>query len=174
MKSVRELATVAVFTAILIAAQLALSAISGVELVTVLLLTFSYFFGVKLGMLAASAFSLLRCFVFGFFPSVLILYLIYYNLFAALFGFLGKLFARNSELKHLAAVTVAAILMTASFTLLDDLITPLFYGYTKDAAKAYFFASFYAMVPQTLCAALTTAALFKPLISVYKRVSPME
>ena len=170
MKSVKEIATVAVFTALLIGGQLALSAVSGVEIVTVLLLSFSFYFGARLGMLGATAFSLLRCFVFGFFPSVLILYLIYYNLFALVFGFIGNRFGKEADMKKLIVITFIAVLMTVLFSLLDDVITPLFYGYTADAAKAYFFASFYAMIPQSVCAVVTTVLLFPPLLGIYKRV----
>ena len=170
MKSVKEIATVAVFTALLIGGQLALSAISGVEIVTVLLLSFSFYFGARLGMLCATAFSLLRCFVFGFFPSVLILYLIYYNLFALVFGLIGRKCGKEADMKMLVVITFVAVLMTVFFSLLDDVITPLFYGYTGEAAKAYFFASFYAMIPQSVCAAVTTALLFPPLLGVYKRI----
>lgn len=170
MKSVKEIATVAVFTALLIGGQLALSAVSGVEIVTVLLLSFSFYFGARLGMLGATAFSLLRCFVFGFFPSVLILYLIYYNLFALTFGFVGNRFSKQVDMKKLVVITFTAVVMTVCFSLLDDLITPLFYGYTEEAMKAYFFASFYAMIPQAVCAVVTTVFLFPPLLAVYKRV----
>ena len=65
-----------VFTALLIGAQLVLSGVSGIELVTVLLLTFTYKYGSKQGLLVATAFSLLRCFLFGFFPNVVVLYLV--------------------------------------------------------------------------------------------------
>lgn len=171
MKSVKEIATVAVFTALLIGGQLALSAVSGVEIVTVLLLSFSFYFGARLGMLGATAFSLLRCFIFGFFPSVLILYIVYYNLFALTFGLIGKKFEKQCNTKKLVIITATAVVMTVLFTLLDDVITPLFYRYTADAAKAYFFASLYAMIPQTACAGVTTVLLFPPLLNIYKRVN---
>ena len=85
VRGVKNVAITAVFTALLLGAQYALWFVKGVELVTLLLLVFSYRFGVKCGVLSAVAFSLLRCFLFGFFPSVILLYLIYYPLFAALF-----------------------------------------------------------------------------------------
>ena len=44
-------------------------------------------------MITATCFSLLRCLLFGFYPNIIILYLIYYNLFALLFGTLGKKFS---------------------------------------------------------------------------------
>ena len=86
----REIACSAVMTALLIAAQYALGFVSGVELVTVLLLTFSRVFGVRCGVMTAVAFSLLRCLIYGFFPNVLLLYLVYYPAFAAISGITGK------------------------------------------------------------------------------------
>lgn len=86
----RKLAACAVTSAILIAVQYALSFVSGVELVTVILLCFCYTFGLVCGMITATAFSVLHCLFFGFIPNVFILYLIYYNLFAVIFGLMGK------------------------------------------------------------------------------------
>ena len=88
--SVKRIAYCAVTVALLIAVQYSLSFISGVELTTVLLLVFCYVFGVRCGVLTATAFSLIRCLIFGFTPSVIVLYLIYYNAFAILFGVAGK------------------------------------------------------------------------------------
>lgn len=81
----------AVAAALLIAVQLALYAAQGVELVTVFLLCFSYSFGIWCGVLTALSFSLLRCILFGFTPSVVILYLIYFPLFALIFACAGKI-----------------------------------------------------------------------------------
>lgn len=92
-------AVAAVFSALLLGAQYALWFVKGVEVVTVLLLVFSYRFGVRCGVLSAVAFSLLRCLLFGFFPNVVILYLLYYPLFAACFGFLGNALRRRADLK---------------------------------------------------------------------------
>ncbi|MBD5632271.1 MAG: hypothetical protein HDP34_03465 [Clostridia bacterium] len=169
MKTAKEIATISVFTALLIGAQFVLSGISGVEIVTVLLLTFCYYFGAVRGVLVASAFSLLRCFIFGFFPTVIILYLIYYNLFAAVFGLLGLKLKRQSGLKQHTILIFAAIIMTALFTGLDDIITPLYYGFTRSAAKAYALASLTALVPQTVCAIVTVGALFLPLSNIFSR-----
>ncbi len=49
MKAAKEIALVGVFTALLIGGQFVLSGISGVEIVTVLLLSFSYCFGIRMG-----------------------------------------------------------------------------------------------------------------------------
>ena len=163
-------AVVAVFTALLLAAQYALWFVKGVELVTVLLLVFSYRFGVRCGVLSAVAFSLLRCLLFGFFPNVVLLYLLYYPLFAACFGILGNALHRRTGVRVQMLLAVLAVLFTALFTLLDDAVTPLLYGYTKEAALAYFLASLPTMAVQTVCAAVTVLLLFRPLLFVLKRV----
>lgn len=170
LQGVGYVAVVAVFTALLLGAQYALWFVKGVEVVTVLLLVFSYRFGVKCGVLSAVAFSLLRCLLFGFFPNVVILYLIYYPLFAACFGLLGNALRRRVDLKTQLLVTALAVLFTALFTLLDDALTPLFYGYTKEAALAYFLASLPTMAMQCACALLTVFLLFRPLMAVLRRV----
>ena len=89
MRTSKECAYLAVFAALLIAAQICLAFLPGVEIVTALFIVYSFVFGVRRGVLAAVAFSLLRQLIFGFFPTVLILYLVYYPLLALLFGFLG-------------------------------------------------------------------------------------
>ena len=99
LRGVGYVAVVAVFTALLLAAQYALWFVKGVEVVTVLLLVFSYRFGVRCGALSAVAFSLLRCLLFGFFPNVVLLYLIYYPLFAACFGGVGNALRHRADLK---------------------------------------------------------------------------
>ena len=158
-------AYLAVFVALTIAAQLCLSAIPGVEVVTVLFVSFAFSFGVWQGVLAATAFSLLRQFIFGFLPNVLILYLVYYNLLAMLFGFLGR--KMKNPLRKLWLLVLLACFCTVCFTLLDDIITPLWYSYTSKAARAYFYASFTIMIPQVICTAVTVGLLFLPLRKVF-------
>ena len=170
LRGVGYVAVVAVFTALLLGAQYALWFVKGVEVVTVLLLVFSYRFGVRCGVLSAVAFSLLRCLLFGFFPNVVLLYLIYYPLFAACFGGLGNALRRRADLKTQLLLTELAVLFTALFTLLDAAVTPLFYGYTKEAALAYFIASLPTMAMQCACALLTVFLLFRPLMAVLRRV----
>ncbi len=160
----RDCACIAAFVALVIAAQLALSLVPGVELVTVLFVSFSFSFGAKRGVIAALAFSLLRQFVFGVFPTVLILYVIYFPMLAFIFGTLGKRVKMNG--KNLIWLTGVASICTASFSLIDCIITPLWYGYTKAAMRAYFFACFPFMIPQVICTAVTVALLFPPLVKV--------
>ena len=228
----KRVAVCAVAVALLIAVQFTLSMIPGVELVTVLLLCFCYTFGICMGMITATCFSLLRCILFGFYPNVLVLYLIYYNIFALIFGWIGRrkvspwlcilimvcasvlsayfaatglpisalyrrklsvllwvTFAistailimycvlsgldRNKGVKEAASVTMIGVVCTICFTLLDDVISPLFYGYGKDAAWAYFLASLYVMIPQTLCTMLSVFVLFKPLTKVFEPTACM-
>ena len=170
LRGVGYVAVVAVFSALLLGAQYALWFVKGVEVVTVLLLVFSYRFGVRCGVLSAVAFSLLRCLLFGFFPNVVLLYLIYYPLFAVCFGGVGNALRRRADLKTQLLVTALAVLCTALFTLLDDALTPLFYGYTKEAALAYFLFSLPTMAMQCACALLTVFLLFRPLMAVLRRV----
>lgn len=224
MRTAREIAICALAAALLIAVQIALSFLPGVELVTAVFLAFCYTFGRRSGVVTATAFSLLRCFVFGFYPSVVALYLIYYNLFALLFGGLGErnkplppwlapaillflaaasallaclrlpvsilwqgklsallwtmcalfaaLFALNCALlwknkgkdyRETAELTALAAVCTVCFTLLDDVLTPLFYRLSAEAALAWFYTSFTAMIPQTICCVVSVSVLFLPL-----------
>lgn len=146
-----------------------MTGISGVEIVTVMLLCMCFSYGVRTGVCIATTFSLLRCLVFGFQVNVIALYLIYYNLFAAFFGWLGTRFTgKVSFVKHLTVVA-AAVIFTVCFTLLDDVVTPLIYGFSAKAAKVYFLQSLTAMIPQSICAAVTVSVLFVPLTKVIQR-----
>lgn len=167
MKTAKEISLLSVFVALLIGGQFVLSGVSGIEIVTVLITSFCFYFGIVRGLTVATAFSLLRCFLFGFFPTVIILYLIYYNLVAVVFGLLGKCFNRSLNVKKLIVTVIVAAVMTIMFSMIDNVITPLFYGYTLNAAKAYFYTSFTAMIPQTICAIITVSIFFAPLLKVY-------
>ena len=162
-RAAKESAYLAVFVALLIAAQFAFSFLPGLEIVTVLFIGYAFVFGVSRGMLAATAFSLLRMFLFGFQPNVLVLYLVYYNALTALFGGIGRRVKEGKELRSLWWIVLIACLCTASFSMLDNLITPLWYGFTARAAKAYFFASLSVMLPQVVCTLVSVGLLFLPL-----------
>lgn len=158
----------AVFVAMAIAGQFVLSVIPGVEIVTVLFCAYSFSFGVKNGMLGGTVFSLVRQLLFGFFPSVLILYLLYYNFLSLVFGLLGKKLRCNG--KTFVVILFAACVCTAIFTLLDCVITPLWFAYSLKAAKGYFIASLPVMGAQVICAALTVGALFLPLERIFRLI----
>jgi hypothetical protein len=166
----KNLIIAGLYTAFLIVAQLALSAIAGIEIVTVLLLSFCYIRGVKQGVVLSTAFSLIRCFVFGFTPNVLVLYILYYNLFALVTGLVGYCFKNKyTILGHVFAVLVVECL-TVCFTLLDCVITPAMYGFTLKATKAYFFASLPVVTTQVINVFATTILLFFPVSKVLSQI----
>ena len=161
----RECAYAAIFVALTIAAQLALSAIPGVEIVTLLFVAYAFTLGTARGMICATAFSLIRQLIFGFYPTVLILYLVYYNLLCIVFGFLGKYI--KEPVKFLWVIVVIACICTILFTMMDCVITPLWYGYTKRATEIYFKAALGFMIPQVICTAITITLLFLPFRKVF-------
>jgi energy-coupling factor transport system substrate-specific component/cob(I)alamin adenosyltransferase len=162
----KECALLAVFVALVIASQMVLSAIPGVEIVTVLFVAYSFSVGWKKGTLASTAFSLLRQIIFGFSPTVLILYLVYYNLLTFTFGKLG---ARIKEpIKQLPFIVFVACLGTVLFSVIDNLLTPIWYGYSAQATKVYFLASLSFMIPQVICTAISVTCLFLPLWKIFK------
>lgn len=167
-RSAKECALIAVFVAILIVAQIALSAVPGVEVVTVLIVAYSFSCGNKRSMLAVTVFSFLRQIVFGFYPVVLILYLVYFNLLALTFGFIGRKI--KNEKKGLIPVVIIACIGTAVFTMLDNVLTPIWYGYSVKATKMYFIASLSFLIPQLVCTAVSVLVLFLPLLKAFRMV----
>ena len=169
MQKTKFIVRVAICVELLISTQLALSAISGIELVTSLMVCLCFSYGSRTGMTIATVFSLLRCFVFGFQVNVIVLYLVYYNLFALFFGWLGTKFAGKISFAKRGIVVASAMAFTVFFTLLDDVITPLMFAFHQNAAKVYFLQSLYALIPQTICAMVTVSVLFTPLTKVIQK-----
>ena len=169
MQKTRFIVRVAICVAMLIGIQLALSAVAGIELVTALLLCMCFCYGSRTGMTIATVFSLLRCFVFGFQVNVIVLYLIYYNLFALFFGWLGTRFTGRITFLRNVIIAAAAAVFTVCFTMLDNVITPLMFAFHPNAAKVYFLQSLTALVPQTICAVVTVSVLFTPLTRVIRK-----
>ena len=169
MNKTKFIVRVAMCVALLIGAQLAFTSISGIEIVTVMMLCFCFSYGIRHGIAVATTFSLLRCFVFGFQINVIVLYLVYYNLFAIFFGWLGKRFSGEVSFAKTVLIVVFAALFTVFFTLLDDVITPILYGFHQKAAMVYFFQSLYAVIPQTICTVVTVSICFHPLTRVIKK-----
>ena len=157
--------------ALLIGGQMALSGVSGIEIVTVMLLCFCFHYGVRHGIAVATTFSLLRCFFFGFQINVIVLYLVYYNVFALFFGWLGKRITGRISLPKLCVIVASAMVFTVLFTMLDNVITPLIFAFHKNAAAVYFAQSLYALVPQTICTMATVSILFVPLIKILQKIS---
>ena len=170
MEKTRFVVRVAMCVALLIGGQLALSGISGIEIVTVMLLCFCFHYGIRHGIAVATTFSLLRCFFFGFQVNVILLYLVYYNLFALFFGWLGKRITGRISLPKLCVIVASAVVFTVLFTMLDNVITPLIFAFHKNAAAVYFAQSLYALVPQTICTAATVSILFVPLTRILAKI----
>ena len=161
VRSGKECAYLAVFVSLLIASQLALSFVPGVEIVTVSFVAYSLVMGARRSMVAATAFSLLRGLVFGFFPTVLLLYLIYFNLLALCFGLIGRKW--QVGVKTLPFFIAIACFCTVCFTMIDNVLTPLWYAYSAEATRAYFLASLPFVLPQVVCVATSVAFLLLPL-----------
>ena len=111
LTNTRKIAACAVMVALLIAVQFAFSMISGVELVSVFFLCFCYVYGIYCGVMTATTFSLMRCLLFGFTPSVIVLYLIYYNMFAIVFGLMG----RRSLPKCVSPILLSMLALLSAF-----------------------------------------------------------
>ena len=162
IRSAKEVARTAVFVAAVIGSQYALSAVPFVEVVSLLFICYAFVFGVVRGVVAAVAFALLRQLLFGFYPVVLILYCVHFSCLSLVFGGL-KRFCPWKGWRLLVIAVSAAVVCTVAFTLLDNLLTPLWYHYSARAAKAYFVASLPFMLGQSVCAAVTVGGLFVPL-----------
>ena len=173
MNKTKTLAIIGLYTALLIGAQIALFSIAGVEIVTVLFTAFCFYFGRWKGMAVGTAFSILRILIFGFMPNVVLLYLIYYNLFALVIGSIIDnvyIMPLVSAFIGMILVVVAVAILTIFFTILDNFITPLMYSYGMEAFKAYFVASIATVIPQTICAILSVSLIFPPLIKVFEKI----
>lgn len=167
MTAAKDIAFVSIFTALLLGGQVVLSGVGGVEIVTVLLLSFSFFFGIKRSIFAVNAFSILRCFIFGFFVNILLLYLVYYNLFVLVFGLIGNKFKHTLTTERHIFIIVMSVIMTALFSVIDDIITPLYSGLNFEATKAYWLASLPFAIPQMVCAFITVLLLLPVLVKTY-------
>lgn len=165
LHSTKECVYIATFVGITIALQFATSFLPNVELVSVLFISYAFVMGAARGAVAATAFTLLRQLVFGFYPTVFILYLVYYNLLAVGFGLLGKRLKITK--KDLLIVLLFACVCTPLFSLLDCVITPLWYAYTAKAAKAYFIATLPVCATHIVCVGVSVFLLFLPLSKTF-------
>ena len=91
------------------------------------------------------------------------LYSVYYTGFALFFGFLGHKFNREISVWSVVLAVVFGTAFTAIFTLLDDVITPFFFGFGREATVAYFYSSLPFMLTQCICAVISSAVLFIPI-----------
>ena len=118
-------------------------------------------FGVPVSVLYRERLTAMFWALFGVLAGLLALYLILLAV-----GGRGTVGVREA-----ASLAALAALSAVCFTLLDDVITPLWYGYTADAAAAYFYTGFLAMLPQTICAAASVFFLFPPLKRIFLRAA---
>ena len=166
-KSAKEIAYTGITVALLIAGQLALSAVSGVEIVTAIFALYCLVFGVIRGIVVATAFSLVRCFIFGFVPQVILLYIIYYNLFAVVIGMVGNLLRDKNELLKIIAVTALSVALTATFTVIDNLLNIWLFNLSAVAIKIYVAQSIPVAITQMICSAITVPLFYYPLKKVF-------
>lgn len=169
-KSAKEIAYVGITVALLIGSQLALSAVSGIEVVTAIFALYCFVFGVIRGITVATTFSIVRCLAFGFFPQVLLLYLIYYNLFAVVIGLFGKVLKDSKVWLKIVCLTALACLLTVCFTMLDNLLNVLLFSLSSTAASIYIAQSIPTMITQVICVAVTLPTLFYPLYKAFVSV----
>lgn len=155
---------IALFVSLLLVAQVALSALNGIEIITVLLASFVFCYGIRMGVVSTNIFIVVRCIVFGFFPSVMILYAVYYNLFVVVFGLVRRV--PNKQNAYILSV-ICACLMTLAFTLLDDIVTPLYFGFGIETTKAYWLMSLTVIIPQEICTLVTMLTLFPVLTKTF-------
>ena len=170
MVKTKDLVIAPLCAAMLIGAQLVLSGVAGVETVSAMLLCFAFSLGALRGATIATLFSLVRCFVFGFHINVLILYLVYFNLFALFFGWLGRRTTRSTSLKMTILVSIFAVLFTVGFTFLDIGITAVMYGFSESAISVYLTASLYTLALHAASVLVTTLVFFVPLVGVLEKI----
>ena len=167
MKSAREIAYLGLTVALLIGGQFALSMVSGVEVVTAIFAVYCFVFGVLRGITVASVFSIARCLVFGFFPQVVILYLIYYNLFAVVIGLVGKAIKNKKDVVKIVVITVTSCVLTVCFTAIDNLINLVVFNLSPAAFRIYLAQSIPVVIRQIACVAVTLPLLYYPLYKVF-------
>lgn len=158
MKQTKDVTVIAMYTALLIAAQYALSFVAGVEVVSAMIAVFAAVFGTKKGVILAVSFSVVRCLAFGFFPTVIVLYLVYFPLYALVMSLPAK-----KNVDRIWVVVPLAAALTACFTLIDDVLTPLLMGFSKKAWSTYFYSSLPTMLTHVLSVTAGTLVLYAPL-----------
>jgi hypothetical protein len=163
MLTVRDTTLIGMFAALLLGVQFVLSFVPGVELVSATLFIFAVVFGTKRGVITAVTFSVLRCIIYSAIPTVIVLYMIYFPLYAYVASLCGKI----SGKRQILFSVIVAMLLTVCFTLLDDVISPLMWGLNSAGWQAYFIKSLPVMCIQPACVGVTVAAFYptvKPML----------
>lgn len=149
----RAAALVGVMAATVECAKLALASIPNVEVVTLLIASYSYAFG-SLGILASLVFVIIEPLIWGF-GGWFVSYLIYWPTVAATFALLGRL-RRGGRI----IPTVTAVVLTLLFGILTSLVdVGLFTGYF-DSFSERFFIYYVRGIPFYLTQTVTNAIVF--------------
>ena len=153
----RAVAIVGISAAAIECGKLALAALPNIEVVSLLVATFSYVFG-PLGFLATVIFVSIEPMIYGF-GSWVISYIVYWPILSLVFVILRRLRVKNRIL-----ITGTAVLMTFFFGILSSLIdVGLFSGFFENfLARFYIYYArgiiFYAL--QIACNATLFPLLF--------------
>lgn len=167
---IKKLVLVALFGASLNAVKFCLMYIPNVEAVTLLIVVYTYCFGLGVGLPATLVFCTIEGFLFGFNPSWLVAYYIHWPFIAIVTHFIKKLKIKNS-------VLIAIIIGTA--TALFGLQSTFTYFLTGGAVgkagwvERYFvqYASGWAFyVTQVVCNLVLISIAFTPLTRLLDRL----
>ena len=149
----RAAALVGVMAATVECAKLALASIPNVEVVTLLIASYSYVFG-PLGVLASVVFVIMEPLIWGF-GGWFISYLIYWPTVAVVFALLGRL-----RRGRIIIPTLTAVILTLLFGVLSSLVDiGLFTGYF-DSFFERFFIYYLRGIPFYLTQIITNAVVF--------------
>ncbi len=164
--SAKKIALIAVMTASVEGAKLALAAIPNVEAVTLLCASYGYVFG-GAGLIATSLFVVIETFIYGINTWVLS-YAIHWNGVCLIFWILAKAKVRNR-----IALTAAAVLLTVWFGVLTSLIDiGLFSGTYTDFGyrfAVYYTRGIFFYIVQTVCNLILFPFAFIPLTKILEK-----
>ena len=165
----KKIAIIAMMTATLEGAKLALSFIPNVEIVTLLCALYGYVFGLS-GIISTYLFVAIESLIWGF-NTWVITYLLYWPLVAFIFMWLGK-----CDIKNRLIITLTATLLTIFFGVLSSLIdTGLLSGFYDNFFKRFsiiYIRGIVFYIIQTVCNFALFLGLFRPLENKINEICP--
>lgn len=132
----KKVVLIALFGALLSTLKLLLSFLPNIEIITLLIVAFTYVFGIALSMGATLVFCLLEILIWGFNPSWLISYLLHWPT-VVMVSFLLK----KSKINRPVFIAITLSVITALFGIQSTFI----YMLTGGGIKANFFDRFIAL-----------------------------
>lgn len=111
---IKKLVLIAMLGASLNAFKFSLMYIPNIELVTLLIVTYSYVFGINIGFLATMVFCTLEGFIWGFNPSWIFSYFIHWGFLSLVAYFLKLIKVKNSLLVALIVTIITALFSVQS------------------------------------------------------------